>query len=142
MWHENGLILLLLLPLISSQINFEDTQNNTTVTSSSKGNETAGCSVATSESGGLGQYIFTLRELIQPTKTTQSCKTQESICNPLQCCFSEHSTSSRPGYNGTCILNDWVLPLAGGLVLALFFSLCLCCCCYCCSRKKKQEYDL
>merc|ERR1711892_1260599 len=151
MCNKNCFIFLLLLPLISSraQVNFDTTSEDdfegsgpTGSTDSFKSNGTAGCSVATSESTGLRQYIYIMREKLQPSKTTTSCKTQDSGCNALQCCFSEASTSVRPGFAGTCILNDWVLPVAGGLVLALFFSFCLCCCCCCCSRKKKQEYDL
>merc|ERR1712083_66754 len=154
MWCKCCLIFLLFLPFISPQTNFpndNDTNEGSgfadadiTLTASSKGNVTAGCSVATSESTGLWQYIYTLRETIQPNRTTKACKTvDDTSCQALQCCFSQSSTSVRPGVTGTCILHDWVLPLAAGLVLALVFSVCLCCCCYCCSAKRKSDdYEL
>merc|ERR1712013_436053 len=164
MWCKCCLIFLLLLPFISPQTNFpgdnnkendnDNTNNNDTgsgfqnadisLAASSKGNVTAGCSVATSESTGLYHYIYTLRESIQPNRTTMACKTvDDSACQALQCCFSQSSTSVRPGVTGSCILHDWVLPVAGGLVLALLFSVCLCCCCYCCSaRKRSDDYEL
>eukprot|EP00092_Neocalanus_flemingeri_P034694 GFUD01037749.1.p1 GENE.GFUD01037749.1~~GFUD01037749.1.p1 ORF type:complete len:172 (+),score=27.77 GFUD01037749.1:47-517(+) len=143
------LLLIVCQPILSdeSAVNFEpkDAEGSgiSDFTVAQDRNGTSGsCSVATSSSTGLMEYIYTLREMIQPNRTTTGCNTQESDCILVQCCFSEADTSVRPGYKGQCILTDWVLPLSGGLVLALFLALCLCLCCCCCSRKKKQEYDL
>merc|ERR1719219_1716483 len=110
---------------------------NTTAKSQSDGNY---CQVATEDSEGVFKILYKMREIIRPSRELQpnNCLKTATSCSFLECCSSDDPKEAK----GKCILKDWVIPSAAGLVTALLLALLICCCCCCCCKKRNKDYSL